>query len=201
LPFICAFYYNRLMSTIINSIDQAIANRIKIERQNRDWSLDRLATASGVSKAMISKIERCEASATAALLGKLSGALGLTLSALLSSVEGKGSNLNLRKDQQQWQDPETGFRRTALSPINANKLQLVLGELPPSARIGYPATSYTFFQQQIWIIAGKLSFREGEIVHELGQGDCLQLGEPADCEFYNSSPRTICRYLIALVKQ
>lgn len=189
------------MSTKNNSIDQAIADRIKSERKNRDWSLDQLAIASGVSKAMISKIERCEASATAVLLGRLSGALGLTLSALLSSVEGKGSNLNLRKNQQQWQDPETGFRRTALSPINANKLQLVLGELPPGARIGYPASSYRFFQQQIWIISGKLSFREGEVVHELSVGDCLQLAEPADCEFYNPSPRVICRYLVALVKQ
>jgi transcriptional regulator with XRE-family HTH domain len=184
-----------------DAIDQAISERVKAERKKHNWSLEELAAASGVSKAMISKIERCEASATATLLGRLSGAFGLTLSALLSSVEGKGSNLNLRKDQQQWQDPETGFRRTALSPINADKLQLVLGELPPRARIGYPASSYAFFQQQIWIIAGKLSFREGDIAHDLGAGDCLQLAEPADCEFYNPSRRTLCRYLVALVKQ
>ena len=48
--------------------------------------MDRLAEASGVSRAMISKIERGESSPTAALLGKLSAALELSVSELLTGV-------------------------------------------------------------------------------------------------------------------
>ncbi len=54
----------------------AIAERIRLEREDRGWSLSELAERSGVSKAMISKIERCEASPTATVLGRLSGAFG-----------------------------------------------------------------------------------------------------------------------------
>src|SRR5256885_9308575 len=57
----------------------AIAQRLRRERQHRGWSLDELARRAGVSKAMLSKLERCEASPTATLLGRISGALGMTI--------------------------------------------------------------------------------------------------------------------------
>jgi transcriptional regulator with XRE-family HTH domain len=49
-----------------------IANRIRVEREQRSWSLADLSERSGVSRAMISKIERNEASPTATVLGRLS---------------------------------------------------------------------------------------------------------------------------------
>ena len=77
----CALIYSpqALMSdsTAID-LTQAISARVKTEREARNWSLSELAERSGVSKAMISKIERGEASPTATVLGRLSGAFGLT---------------------------------------------------------------------------------------------------------------------------
>jgi transcriptional regulator with XRE-family HTH domain len=61
-----------------------VASRIRGERARRRWSLDDLAGRAGVSKAMISKIERGETSPTAALLGALSAAFGITLSAFFA---------------------------------------------------------------------------------------------------------------------
>ena len=43
-----------------------IAARLKAEREARGWSLAEFASRSGVSRAMISKVERGEASPTAA---------------------------------------------------------------------------------------------------------------------------------------
>ena len=48
--------------------------------------MDRLAETSGVSRAMISKIERGESSPTAVLLGRLSAALELSVSELLTGA-------------------------------------------------------------------------------------------------------------------
>src|SRR3954453_17265099 len=76
------------MSTICNDPTHGISHRLRLEREARQWSLGTVAERSGVSKAMISKIERGEASPTAALLGRLSGAFGLTLSGALTFVEG-----------------------------------------------------------------------------------------------------------------
>src|SRR4051812_16005996 len=68
-------------------IDQAIGARIRSLRETQGLSLGELAARSGVSKAMIARVEKAESSATAALLGRLCGALGVTLSALLASAD------------------------------------------------------------------------------------------------------------------
>jgi transcriptional regulator with XRE-family HTH domain len=188
------------MSHIVNALDIGLATRVKAEREARGWSLGELAERSGVSKAMISRIERGESSPTAALLGHLSGAFGLTVSTLLARAEGAASRLVRADEQSVWQDPQTGFTRTAISPEGASAIQLVRGELPPGASIAYPASSYTFIHQQIWMLSGILHFTEGEETHELREGDCLQLGSPSDCRFENRQ-RKRCVYLVAVASQ
>jgi transcriptional regulator with XRE-family HTH domain len=192
------------MSTkIANDIDRRLAERIHAEREARGWSLEELATRSAVSRAMISKIERGESSPTAALLGRLSGAFGLSLSRLLAQAEAAaGGRLSRAADQSLWQDPATGFRRRALTPLGPTgtpPLELIEAELPPGAEIAYPAAAYAFIQdQQMVVLAGSLRFRQGEETHDLGAGDCLRLGPPAGCVFSNPG-KISCRYLVALL--
>src|SRR5215831_5396715 len=98
------------MSTIMDDLDSRLGARIKLERERRGWSLTDLAGRSGVSRAMINKVERGEASPTASLLGRLSGAFGLTLSALLARTEmGRAGRLARAHDQLSWTDPTTGY--------------------------------------------------------------------------------------------
>src|SRR5215475_326404 len=128
------------MSTIIDdALDRQIAARLHAERTGRGWSLEELAERSGVSRAMISKVERGESSPTASLLGRLSSAFGLTLSQLLARAEqGPERLLNRQAEQERWRDPETGFERRALTPAGSmTPLELVWGELPPQARVDY----------------------------------------------------------------
>jgi transcriptional regulator with XRE-family HTH domain len=174
-----------------------IAARIKAERETRGWSLADVATRSGVSRAMISKVERGESSPTAALLGRLCGAFGLTMSTLLSRAEGDAGRLSRAESQALWHDPETRYLRRSLSPRPGGPLDLVLVDLPPGAEVSYPAANYTFTRQQIWVQLGQLTFHEGADVHELGPGDCLELGAARDCTFANRSGR-MCRYLVAV---
>ncbi|MFC7759045.1 hypothetical protein ACFQY4_14415 [Catellatospora bangladeshensis] len=98
-----------------------------------------------------------------------------------------------------WTDPETGYTRRAVSPSASTALELVEVELPPGAEVAYPAQAYRFINQQIWILSGRLRFVEGDQVHELDAGDCLQLGPPADCVFVNPTGAP-CRYLVVLDK-
>lgn len=178
----------------------AIAERVRFERETRGWSLGDLAERSGVSKAMISKIERCEASPTATVLGRLSGAFGLPLSRLLALAEQAGERL-LRADQQVvWTDPETGYTRRAISPATGNGLELLEVTLPAGVRIPYPASAFAFQRQQIWLLSGELEFSEGETVHRLTAGDCLELGAPQPCTFFNPGNGD-ARYVIALTRR
>lgn len=149
---------------------------------------------------MINKIERGEAQPTAALLNRLSGALGMTLSELIARAEGADRRLVRATDQTVWTDPETGYRRRLVSPTAGAPLELVEVELPPGARIFSPAEAYTFIHQQIWMLRGHLRFREGDIEHDLYAGDCLQLGPPTPCWFINPGTEP-CGYLVALTKR
>ena len=61
----------------IDQFEKHVAERLKRLRLERGLTLDQLADLSGVSRAMISRIERSEASPTAALLARLCSALGV----------------------------------------------------------------------------------------------------------------------------
>jgi transcriptional regulator with XRE-family HTH domain len=199
------------MSTMQDAIEtpaedpsaRRLADRLKAEREQRGWSIAELALRSGVSRAMISKVERAEASPTAALLGRLSGAFGLTVSTLLARAEspgGEGGAVARAAEQPLWRDPGTGYLRRTVSPPGADP-ELVEVELPPGARVAYPAFTYGLIRGQcVWLLDGALVFREGAREHRLAPGDCLALGPPADCEFENPADRP-ARYLVALARR
>jgi transcriptional regulator with XRE-family HTH domain len=192
------------MSTIVDDkLEARLGARLRIERQARGWSLTDLATRSGVSRAMINKIERGESSPTASLLGRLSGAFGLTLSELLARTESsRGIRLLKAAEQPLWRDPETGYIRRQIAPLPGSSLplELVHVELPPGGAISFPAAAYSFIQQLIWVLKGRLTFVDGSVTHELATGDCLELGAPADRTFRNAT-RAACEYLVTVVRQ
>lgn len=178
----------------------SLAATLHAARLDRELSVSALAERSGVSRTMIGKVERGEAQPTAALLGRLSGALGMTLSELVARAEGGGGRLVRAADQPTWTDPDTGYRRRAVSPATGRPIELVEVELPSGAQVSYPADAYAFIHQQIWVLDGRLRFREGGTDHDLDAGDCLQLGPPAPCTFVNPTGES-CRYLVALTRR
>jgi transcriptional regulator with XRE-family HTH domain len=176
-----------------------LAATLRSARTEQGLSVNALAELSGVSRAMIAKIERGEAQPTAALLGRLAPALRLTLSELFARAEGQTPRLARAADQATWTDPETGYQRRCVSPA-AGSTQLVEVRLPPGASITYPADAYTLANHHIWVLEGELSFQEGEVRHQLGSGDCLELGSPQPCTYHNNSSRP-CRYLVVLSRR
>ncbi len=181
-------------------LSASLAATLHRARLARELSAAALAERSGVSRAMIGKIERGEAQPTAALLGRLSAALGMTLSELVARAEGDDQRLVRAADQPTWTDPDSGYRRRAVSPASGGPLELVEVDLPAGTEVSYPSDAYAFIHQQIWMLQGHLRFREGHTDHELDAGDCLQLGPPAPCSFINPTRET-CRYLVALTKR
>lgn len=176
----------------------SIAETVRAAREAQGLSANALAERSGVSRAMIAKVERAEAQPTAALLGRLSAALGLTLSELVARAEQSDRRLVRAAEQPTWTDPETGYRRRALSPVSGGPLELVEVELPAGVEIAYPADSYAFIHQQIWVLAGVLTIVEEGVEHVLECGDCLEFGAPSGRVFVAS---TACRYLVALTRR
>lgn len=188
------------MSNIIDDPATHIAGRVAKERDRRGWSLAGLSERSGVSKAMLSKVERGEVSPTATILSRIATAFGLTLAGLLEPPERAPVKLLKCRDQPRWKDPASGYVRRQIFQSAANPLELVEVQLPPGARVALPAASYTFLRQVVWVMGGLLEISEGTHSYALQPGDRLEFGPPADVEFYNPGGKH-CRYLVALVRQ
>ena len=183
-----------------DATDSLIAARLQALRQQQQLSLGGLAERSGVSKAMISRIERAESSPTAALLGRLAAGLGVTLARLLVDVEAApAGRLRRREDQPLWRDPEAGYRRRQVAPPDAGGgVELVEIELPRGADMRYPPWSGQPYRQRLWLVDGALRVQYGDELHELGAGDCLDFGVDRPLVF-KALGRTGCRYLLVIV--
>jgi transcriptional regulator with XRE-family HTH domain len=179
-------------------LETAIAIRVRHLRIARNMTLDDLATASGVSRAMISRIERGEASPTASLLARVCAALGLSLSAFFAE-EGEASPLSRRADQQVWRDPETGYIRRSVSPSGtASDVDIVDVEFPAGARVSFPPhAAGSGMTQHIWLFDGELEMTTSDTVHHLGPGDCLFMPVSEGHIFHNPGP-VPARYCVVL---
>ena len=183
------------MNTIEDNLNQRISARIRIERESRGWSLSELAERAGVSRAMIHKIERADSSPTATMLGRLSGAFGISMSTLIARAEMQEGKLLRFDNQPVWRDPQSHYLRRHVSPRSDLPIDLVQVELPPGSDIPMPASSYALARQLIWLQQGELLFIEGDTHHNMRAGDCLELGPPNDCRFVNQTTEN-CIYLV-----
>jgi transcriptional regulator with XRE-family HTH domain len=187
------------MSIKLDGSTARIADRLRLERESRGWSLADVATRSGVSRAMISKIERCEASPTATVLVRLASAFDLTLGSLIARAEGNTQPVVRAADQSVWRDPASGYVRRQIFERSDHPIELVRVELPAGARVGLPASSYARIRQVVWVLEGELAIEDPGARHELGPGDSLGFGAPADTTFVNESAQS-CTYLVAVTR-
>ncbi|AWB86162.1 helix-turn-helix domain-containing protein [Mycetocola zhujimingii] len=158
---------------------------VREARETRGWSGAQLAVAAGVSRAMIDRVEKGLSSPTTELLGKLSAALGLTMSALLSrQVEMRPALLRI-EERPTWVDPVTNYSRKQVASSPTFPVDVTEIRLPAGARITYPAATYAFTRHLIWVLSGSLTFHEGNEIHKLAAGDRLVLGDPVECEYLN----------------
>lgn len=179
-------------------LDTAIAGRLRQLRSQRSMTLDDLAVASGVSRAMISRIERGEASPTASLLARLCAALGLSLSAFFAE-EKAASPLARREEQQLWRDPETGYLRRSVSPPGMESpVDIVEVIFPAGARVTFPPHSASRgMTQHIWVFEGEMEMTTADTVYRLREGDCLFMPVGDGHVFHNPADRP-ARYAVVL---
>jgi transcriptional regulator with XRE-family HTH domain len=187
------------MDTISADPTGQIASRLRLERNARDWSQGDLARRSGVSKAMISKIEREEVSPTAVILVRLAAAFDLTLAGLLVRAEGQGDRVSRAAEQPIWRDPGTGYLRRQVFNRPDHPLELVKVEMPPGQSVTLPASSYVRIRQAVWVLVGELVVATSRERHALCAGDCLGFGTPEETTLANETAAP-CAYLVVLAR-
>lgn len=182
-----------------DGIHTRIAQRVRDLRAARGLSLEALAQASGVSRSMISLIERAESSPTAVVLERLAMGLGVSLASLFDAPEPSASPVSRRAAQALWQDPHSGYVRRNVSPAGVGSpLQIVDVQFPPKARVAYETGPRDpVVHQQIWVLEGRIEVTVGTTLHKLEAGDCLALVLDQPLSYYNPT-RQVTRYAVIL---
>ena len=105
------------------AINENLGKRVKKLRGDRGWSLEELANASGVSRSMLSEIEREKANPTLTVTFRIARAFGLTLQELIESAEASASKIQVIRasDRAQVYRSDKQCEIRTLSPINLEK--------------------------------------------------------------------------------
>jgi len=182
-----------------DTINQRIAQRVRELRTARGLSLEALAADCGVSRSMISVIERGESSPTAVLLEKLATGLGVTLASLFAVPDAKPEPVARRADQPQWRDPASGYLRRNVSPPGvAAPFQIVAVSLPAGAHVAYETGAReSRVHQQVWVLEGRVQVTVGGEQHRLDAGDCLAMTLDRPTGFHNPTTEP-ARYAVVL---
>lgn len=183
------------------NIDAHLAARVRELRKARALTLEQLAEHSGVSRSMISLIERQETSPTAAVLNKLADALGVSLPTLfaVAAQATAPEPLSRKADQPVWTDPSSGYLRRHLSPPGVpSPIELVEVSFPPGETVVFDNPVRALgIHQQLWVLAGAMDITLGAHSWHLAAGDCLAIELGARITFHNPAKQA-ARYLLAL---
>ena len=156
------------------ALSRLVGARISAGRAALALSLDQLAGRTGVSRAMISRIERGEVHASAVVLDKLCGGLGITLSDLFARAA--QSPLIRRADQPVWRDPQSGYLRREVAPNGTGSpVHIVEVEFPAGAEVTLGPAEHRVIEQHLWLLEGRMDVILGSTTHMLAPGDCLHM--------------------------
>jgi len=174
-----------------------LGERLRQLRKTKAFSLEDVSRLSGVSKSMISKIERRQATPSTTVLARLAEALGVTFSELMASEQDSEVIFQPLERQPILTDPESGHTRRCLAPIlPARGIDWVMNVLPPGASTGAFVPHRHGVEEYVHVLQGRLRATLGGVVYELNEGDAIYFQAHIPHEFQNSGIGPCTYYLV-----
>lgn len=171
--------------------------RVRELRRGRGLTLEGLAERSGVSRAMISKLERGEKNPTLVIAAKLAEGLEVTLSQLAGIEERREVVVVMRERRMVMRDPETGFERQLLSPAFAGRgVEFVRNVIPEGASSGEFPPHKKGVEEYIVVERGRLRAVLGGEEYVLEKGDSVYFEADVAHRFDNAGEGECSYYLV-----
>lgn len=177
-----------------------VGQNLRRLRMRRGLSLEKLATRSGVSRAMLGQIELGQSAPTINVLWKIARALDVTFATLIQAREAGGTTL-LRKAQSKVLTSQDGaFRSRALFPFDGPRraefyeLRLAAGaEEQAEAHAPGTVENLTVARGALRLVVEREGRRE---VHELATGDAIVFEADVPHAYANPHTRECVMYLV-----
>lgn len=176
---------------------RSIGYRVKQERQARQWTLDQLATHSGLSRRMLVNVEQGNANPSVGTLLRLSEALDIGLPALVEPPTPKQVKLTRSGEGAAlWQGDLGGRGVLMAGTASPDVLELWDWTLMPGERHSSSAHAHGTWEL-LQVLAGGLTIHVGPQVFLLAEGDALSF--PGDVpHIYLNAAAVLTRFTLTV---
>jgi transcriptional regulator with XRE-family HTH domain len=164
-------------SALAESLGAVIAERVREFRHSHGWTVGMLASESGLSKGMLSKIENAQSSPSLATLARLSTALSVPVTAFFRGLSEEHDLVYVKAGQGQDIDHKgsgPGHRYQMLGAMRAphDSLEAMLVTLTERSEM-FPLYQHAG-AELIFMISGKIEYCFGSSRYVLEPGDAIQ---------------------------
>jgi transcriptional regulator with XRE-family HTH domain len=173
----------------------ALGRRLRAERRRRGFTLEQLAAVSGVSRSMLSEVERGSRVPTVLVLDRIATGLGTSIARLLRE-EQVSETVVLRRDEQAVARDPSGWERRILSPVLPGvEFEFMRTTIGAGVNAGVFAPHGPGSREYLAVEAGALRLSlDGDEV-ELRQGDSIFYAGDCHHGFANPSAEPCVFYL------
>lgn len=180
------------------SLDLApvVGANLKRLRQSRGLSLEKLASASGVSRAMLSQIELGKSAPTINVLWKIARSLDVSFSALIKERAASSTFVLRQAESRRLTSHDGKFSSRALFPFDAPR-RVELYELrlaPKKVESGEPHPAGT--TENLVLTSGTVEIDVGDESHRLEAGDAILFEADVPHTYRNPGREEAVMYLV-----
>jgi len=171
--------------------------RVRAERRRRGHSLDAVAARAGVSRSMLSAVERGGRVPTVLVLDRIATALDTSIARLLGQERAARVIVLRHADQDVARDP-AGWERRILSPVLPGvEFELMRTTIGPGVDAGVFAPHASGSREYLAVERGTLALTVDGALHALQAGDSAYYA--GDCQHGFVNPgREPCTYYLAM---
>jgi transcriptional regulator with XRE-family HTH domain len=165
---------------------EQLGQRLRALRGRLGLTLDALAERSGVSKAMLSKIERGATNPTVNVASRVARGLGVSLAELAGVEERRPALVVPAARRLAFEDPETGVTRHIFPALAGGSLEFLHLTLPPRSDTGDLPPHRAGSETYIVVDRGQLQAYVVDEHFVLGEEDVLYFGGDVTHRFANT---------------
>ncbi|MFM1768990.1 MAG: hypothetical protein RJA22_1519 [Verrucomicrobiota bacterium] len=183
------------------AISRHFGRRVKQLRKDRGWSLDALAQSSGVSRSMLSQVEREEANPTLAVTLRIAQAFGMNLGELLELPDASSAVSVIRRDDRAYHyRSDRACRIRTLSPLNLEKdVEFYEVQLQPGGALR-SAPHFEGTREFLTVQLGQVRVESGPDSDVLGPGDSASYRADVPHAIVNTGPGEALLFLVDIYR-
>jgi len=164
----------------------------------RGLSLERLARVSGVSRAMLGQIELGQSTPTINLLWKISRALDVPFSTLITDSDLPNATVIHRDGAKLLTSSDGGFTSRALFPSNSARMTEFYELCLAPGAVEHAEAHPTGTTENLVVTRGQVEIRVGKERHLLGDGDAILFEADVPHAYANAGSGDAQLYLVMI---